>query len=206
MHACVRRRRHSVSKLIGAPPGYVGFGDGGKLTEAIRRRPCSLILLDEIEKVGGSCRGAPGEEEGARVSAAESVFYKVERRWPQFLYPLLQRSPLPPPVSSLFFSHLALFHPLSLTLFSHLSHPSSAGPPRCLQRAAAAHGRGPADRLFGAWKGAEREGKHGTRGRKHGKRERKRVRSWRLPMHFGRGLLLLLRLSRFLRPSPPLSL
>ena len=42
--------KHSVSRLIGAPPGYVGFDQGGKLTEAIRRRPYSVILLDEIEK------------------------------------------------------------------------------------------------------------------------------------------------------------
>ncbi|XP_030937196.1 chaperone protein ClpD, chloroplastic-like isoform X2 [Quercus lobata] len=42
--------RHSVSKLIGSPPGYVGFGEGGTLTEAIRRRPFTVILLDEIEK------------------------------------------------------------------------------------------------------------------------------------------------------------
>ncbi len=42
--------RHTVSKLIGAPPGYVGFNEGGKLTEAIRRNPHSLVLLDEIEK------------------------------------------------------------------------------------------------------------------------------------------------------------
>lgn len=42
--------RHSVSKLIGAPPGYIGFGEGGKLTEAVRRKPCTLILLDEVEK------------------------------------------------------------------------------------------------------------------------------------------------------------
>ena len=42
--------RHSVSRLIGAPPGYVGFDQGGKLTEAVRRRPYSVILLDEIEK------------------------------------------------------------------------------------------------------------------------------------------------------------
>ncbi|MBO5845076.1 MAG: ATP-dependent Clp protease ATP-binding subunit, partial [Clostridia bacterium] len=42
--------KHSVSKLIGSPPGYVGYGDGGQLTERIRRRPYSLILLDEIEK------------------------------------------------------------------------------------------------------------------------------------------------------------
>ncbi|CAI0449756.1 unnamed protein product [Linum tenue] len=42
--------RHTVSKLIGAPPGYVGYGEGGTLTEAIRRRPFTLVLLDEIEK------------------------------------------------------------------------------------------------------------------------------------------------------------
>ena len=42
--------KHSVSRLIGAPPGYVGFEEGGKLTEAVRRRPYSLVLLDELEK------------------------------------------------------------------------------------------------------------------------------------------------------------
>jgi ATP-dependent Clp protease ATP-binding subunit ClpB len=41
---------HSVSRLIGAPPGYVGYDEGGQLTEAVRRRPFSVILLDEIEK------------------------------------------------------------------------------------------------------------------------------------------------------------
>ena len=42
--------KHSVSRLIGAPPGYVGYDEGGQLTEAVRRRPYSVILLDEIEK------------------------------------------------------------------------------------------------------------------------------------------------------------
>ncbi len=42
--------RHAVAKLIGAPPGYVGYDEGGQLTEAVRRRPYSVILLDEIEK------------------------------------------------------------------------------------------------------------------------------------------------------------
>ncbi|HET9661569.1 MAG TPA: ATP-dependent chaperone ClpB [Thermomicrobiales bacterium] len=42
--------KHSVSRLIGAPPGYVGYDEGGQLTEAVRRRPFSVILLDEIEK------------------------------------------------------------------------------------------------------------------------------------------------------------
>jgi ATP-dependent Clp protease ATP-binding subunit ClpB len=44
------QERHSVSRLIGAPPGYVGHDEGGQLTEAIRRRPYSVVLLDEIEK------------------------------------------------------------------------------------------------------------------------------------------------------------
>jgi ATP-dependent Clp protease ATP-binding subunit ClpB len=42
--------KHSVSRLVGAPPGYVGYEEGGYLTEAVRRRPYSVILLDEVEK------------------------------------------------------------------------------------------------------------------------------------------------------------
>src|SRR5262249_27466330 len=55
-HAMVRldmseyQERHTVARLIGAPPGYVGYDEGGQLTEAVRRRPYSVILLDEIEK------------------------------------------------------------------------------------------------------------------------------------------------------------
>ncbi|MCF8416183.1 MAG: ATP-dependent chaperone ClpB [Crocinitomicaceae bacterium] len=44
------QEKHSVSRLVGAPPGYVGYEEGGQLTEAVRRRPYSIILLDEIEK------------------------------------------------------------------------------------------------------------------------------------------------------------
>jgi ATP-dependent Clp protease ATP-binding subunit ClpB len=42
--------KHSVARLVGAPPGYVGYEEGGQLTEAVRRRPYSLVLLDEVEK------------------------------------------------------------------------------------------------------------------------------------------------------------
>ncbi len=48
---------HSISKLIGAPPGYAGFGEGGFLTERIRRRPYSLVLFDEVEKAHPEVRG-----------------------------------------------------------------------------------------------------------------------------------------------------
>src|SRR5690606_20480983 len=44
------QERHSISRLIGSPPGYVGYGEGGLLTEAVRHRPYSVVLLDEIEK------------------------------------------------------------------------------------------------------------------------------------------------------------
>jgi ATP-dependent Clp protease ATP-binding subunit ClpB len=55
-HALVRldmseyQERHTVARLLGAPPGYIGYDEGGQLTEAVRRRPYSVILLDEIEK------------------------------------------------------------------------------------------------------------------------------------------------------------
>ena len=55
-HAMVRidmgeyQERHTVARLIGAPPGYIGFDQGGQLTEAVHRRPYAVVLLDEIEK------------------------------------------------------------------------------------------------------------------------------------------------------------
>src|SRR5207245_4282476 len=55
-HAMVRldmseyMEKHSVARMIGAPPGYVGYEEGGRLTEAIRRRPYAVVLFDEIEK------------------------------------------------------------------------------------------------------------------------------------------------------------
>lgn len=44
------QERHTVARLIGAPPGYIGFDEGGQLTEAVRRRAYSVVLFDEIEK------------------------------------------------------------------------------------------------------------------------------------------------------------
>jgi len=44
------QEKHTVSRLIGAPPGYVGYDEGGQLTEAVRRKPYSVVLFDEIEK------------------------------------------------------------------------------------------------------------------------------------------------------------
>ena len=47
------QERHSVSRLVGAPPGYVGYEEGGQLTEAVRRKPYSVVLFDEVEKAHG---------------------------------------------------------------------------------------------------------------------------------------------------------
>ena len=47
--------KHTVSRLIGAPPGYVGYEEGGQLTEIVRRRPYQVILLDEIRKLIPMC-------------------------------------------------------------------------------------------------------------------------------------------------------
>ena len=44
------QERHTIARLIGAPPGYLGYDEGGQLTEAVRRRPYAVVLLDEIEK------------------------------------------------------------------------------------------------------------------------------------------------------------
>src|SRR4030095_6320150 len=44
------REKHTVARLIGAPPGYIGYEEGGQLTEVVRRKPYSVILLDEVEK------------------------------------------------------------------------------------------------------------------------------------------------------------
>src|SRR5207344_1721020 len=44
------QEKHNVSRLVGAPPGYIGFEEGGQLTEAVRRRPYCVLLFDEVEK------------------------------------------------------------------------------------------------------------------------------------------------------------
>ncbi len=44
------QERHTTSRLVGSPPGYVGYGEGGQLTDAVRRKPYSVVLFDEIEK------------------------------------------------------------------------------------------------------------------------------------------------------------
>ena len=74
--------KHSVSRLIGAPPGYVGHEQGGQLSEAVRRRPYSVVLLDEVEKAHGDVMnvllgvlddGRLTDSKGRTVSFANTV-------------------------------------------------------------------------------------------------------------------------------------
>lgn len=76
------QERHTVSRLIGSPPGYVGYGEGGLLTEAVRRRPYSVILLDEVEKAHPDVmnlfyqvfdKGELTDGEGKKVSFSSTV-------------------------------------------------------------------------------------------------------------------------------------
>src|SRR5919107_107211 len=63
--------KHSVSRLVGAPPGYVGYEEGGQLTEAVRRRPYSVVLLDEIGKAR-SPRSSPSSSTGSTTSSSST--------------------------------------------------------------------------------------------------------------------------------------
>ncbi|MDL2280197.1 AAA family ATPase, partial [Desulfovibrio sp. OttesenSCG-928-G11] len=76
------QERHTVSRLIGSPPGYVGYGEGGLLTEAVRRKPYSVILLDEVEKAHPDVmnlfyqvfdKGELTDGEGKKVSFGSTV-------------------------------------------------------------------------------------------------------------------------------------
>lgn len=78
------QERHTVSRLIGSPPGYVGYGEGGVLTEAIRKSPYSVVLLDEVEKADADVlnlfyqafdKGELADGEGRRIDCKNVVFF-----------------------------------------------------------------------------------------------------------------------------------
>jgi type VI secretion system protein VasG len=78
------QEKHTVSRLIGSPPGYVGFGEGGLLTEAIRQRPYSVVLLDEVEKAHPDVlnlfyqafdKGELADGEGRLIDCRNVVFF-----------------------------------------------------------------------------------------------------------------------------------
>lgn len=78
------QEKHTVSRLIGSPPGYVGYGEGGVLTEAIRRKPYSVVLLDEVEKAHADVmnifyqafdKGIINDGEGREIDCKNIVFF-----------------------------------------------------------------------------------------------------------------------------------
>ncbi|MGB0903143.1 AAA family ATPase, partial [Halocynthiibacter sp.] len=78
------QEKHTVSRLIGSPPGYVGYGEGGVLTEAIRRKPYSVVLLDEVEKAHADVmnifyqafdKGIINDGEGREIDCTNIVFF-----------------------------------------------------------------------------------------------------------------------------------
>ncbi len=88
--------KHSVSRLIGAPPGYVGYDEGGQLTEAVRRRPYSVILLDEVEKAHADVfnvllqlldDGRLTDGHGRTVDFANSVLIMTSNLGSEFIAP-----------------------------------------------------------------------------------------------------------------------
>ena len=71
--------KHSVSRLTGPPPGYIGYEEGGQLTEAVRRAPHSLVLLDEVEKGHGDVLNILLQilEDGMLTGATESSVFAI---------------------------------------------------------------------------------------------------------------------------------
>lgn len=63
--------KHTVARLIGAPPGYIGHDEGGQLTEAVRRKPYSVVLLDEVEKAHREV--CPKLGPGCQLASAHSL-------------------------------------------------------------------------------------------------------------------------------------
>ena len=110
--------RHTVSKLIGSPPGYVGYNEGGQLTEAVRRRPYTVVLFDEIEKAHPDVFNMmlqileDGRLTDSKVQEKHFVLHLCF-----FCLPL----PLPPPLSSY---HLSTFHRASFAPLMQLQSQS----------------------------------------------------------------------------------
>lgn len=93
--------KHSVAKLIGAPPGYVGFEEGGQLTEAIRRRPYAVVLLDEVEKANPDVfnmllqifdEGRLTDSKGRTVNCKNAIFIMTSNLGSEILLKKLEQS------------------------------------------------------------------------------------------------------------------
>ncbi|MCS6471416.1 type VI secretion system ATPase TssH [Burkholderia thailandensis] len=100
------QERHDVSRLIGSPPGYVGYGEGGMLTEAVRQRPYSVVLLDEVEKAHPDVlnlfyqvfdKGSLCDGEGKEVDFANTVIFLTSNLGADVIADLAARGGRPDP-------------------------------------------------------------------------------------------------------------
>lgn len=99
------QEKHTVSRLIGSPPGYVGYGEGGLLTEAVRRRPYAVVLLDEVEKAHPDVmqlfyqvfdKGTLTDGEGTEVSFRNTVIMLTSNLGSEITQALCEGSDTPP--------------------------------------------------------------------------------------------------------------
>ncbi|MBF3540080.1 AAA family ATPase, partial [Burkholderia pseudomallei] len=100
------QERHDVSRLIGSPPGYVGYGEGGMLTEAVRQRPYSVVLLDEVEKAHPDVlnlfyqvfdKGSLSDGEGKEVDFANTVIFLTSNLGADIIADIAARGARPDP-------------------------------------------------------------------------------------------------------------
>ncbi len=99
------QERHTVSRLVGSPPGYVGYGEGGLLTEAVRRRPYAVVLLDEVEKAHRDVmqifyqvfdKGTLNDGEGVEVSFRNTVIMLTSNLGSEITQALCEGAETPP--------------------------------------------------------------------------------------------------------------
>lgn len=98
------QEKHSLSRLVGSPPGYVGYGEGGVLTEAVRRRPYSVVLLDEVEKADLQVlnlfhqvfdKGWLADGEGRQVDFSNTVVFLTSNLGSEQISALCEAGPVP---------------------------------------------------------------------------------------------------------------
>ncbi len=99
------QEKHTVSRLIGSPPGYVGYGEGGMLTEAVRQRPYSVVLLDEVEKAHPSVmnlfyqvfdKGILADGEGKEISFKDTVILLTSNLGTDIIQEMTREEEKPP--------------------------------------------------------------------------------------------------------------
>lgn len=109
------QEKHTVSRLIGSPPGYVGYGEGGVLTEAIRQKPYSVVLLDEVEKAHPDVlnlfyqafdKGEMADGEGRLIDCKNVVFFLTSNLGYQTI---VDNAHLPEQINELLYAELAAF-------------------------------------------------------------------------------------------------